>query len=251
VEGRDLKIVHLSDWHGVFVVPQLPEADVYVVTGDMLPNDETLVLQSHEGRTITTNDHAAINWFIDVEGWHRIGSIIERKHEVEFQSQWIKDHPFRKNVGIPDHARVVVVRGNHDYIDLEPWIGGNCFEVKDAGYETISFDDVSFGGIRGVCLINGRYADELDEASFYDRVQTIHSDVNVLVTHSPPKGILATAKSGEDYGSQALRRYVDARAFASRPLKAHLFGHVHMPKQEKLGDTLFSNAATSVQEIEL
>jgi Icc-related predicted phosphoesterase len=50
----------------------------------------------------------------------------------------------------------------------------------------------------------------------------IPPDTDILITHSPPHGILDRVKSGEIVGSPSLERTT-----RDYPLKLHVFGHIH------------------------
>jgi Icc-related predicted phosphoesterase len=50
----------------------------------------------------------------------------------------------------------------------------------------------------------------------------VPQDVDILVTHSPPFGILDTSAKGRHGGSKALREVT-----LSRKPKFHIFGHIH------------------------
>ncbi|MEA2721964.1 MAG: hypothetical protein QOJ39_3828 [Candidatus Eremiobacteraeota bacterium] len=68
----------------------------------------------------------------------------------------------------------------------------------------------------------------------------IPAEVDVLVTHGPPRGILdRTAHDGEHVGCPYLLAAVQARRVG-----AHVFGHIHEGYgQERHGGTLFVNAS--------
>jgi len=55
-----IKITHISDWHGAFRC--VPEADVYVCTGDMLKNFISLYLDPYtdEARRLVEPDHEGL-----------------------------------------------------------------------------------------------------------------------------------------------------------------------------------------------
>jgi len=64
-------------------------------------------------------------------------------------------------------------------------------------------------------------------------------DMDVLVTHGPPKGIMDKIESGLGIGCEYLREFVDR----VKP-KYHFFGHNHAGAGVQTnGDTLFVNSA--------
>lgn len=170
-----------------------------------------------------------------------IGTSIDRSNEIVKQKEWCMMDDFRRRLGEPD-APVIVVKGNHDYIDLADWIGGDVFEFTVDPKRTTTLFGLKFGGIRGINYIRGVWDDELYQHQFDERAEALPDDIDVLVTHIPPYGVLD--KFDEHWGSRSIARYVNRRAYTERPLKAHFFGHVHAVKSAKFGNTLFSNAAT-------
>lgn len=228
-----MKIVHGSDWHGNW--RKLPPADLYILTGDMLPNFHVSHSKDAEAQT---------KW---CEGW-----------------RWSVDEPgFRSCFGSPD-APVVIVRGNHDFYDIGRHFGDNCFEIDDDTTRFAIINGVKIGGTRGVPVIDrpgGRWNDQFDDAEFERRLNLIPIDIDILVTHSPPYQILDYVAiplfdfngriSGEGIrlGSLAVRRFVDN----CDNLKLHVFGHIHEEPgvfTDAAGVT-FSNAATRYNEIDI
>lgn len=206
-----MKICHFSDWHGK--LPTLPEADVYVCTGDMLPNT-------------------------------RMWRWVDKRPEQEKQLAWARENP----VKVPFGATVICVRGNHDFIDA-----GEQFKDANAILEfmdtpsTCVVNGVRFGGFRGVRRIDGEQSDELGERELEARCDELArlGPIDVLVTHGP-----AFDRLDNDYGSRSLRDFMDGR-FAKAP-RAHLFGHIHESKGvETIGGVVYSNAATTVNVVEL
>ena len=60
----------------------------------------------------------------------------------------------------------------------------------------------------------------------------VPTDIDLLLTHSPPYGILdqTLGKEGENIraGSQTIKRYCEKTS-----AKVHIFGHIHEAKGEK------------------
>jgi Icc-related predicted phosphoesterase len=152
---------------------------------------------------------------------------------------------------------VVVCRGNHDFTDIGPYFGGDVHEIGIDPKPVFEIGGLRFGGMRGIPYMIGEWSDELHDAEWDWRVEHLPDDLDVLVTHTPPHGILDSG--GSHYGCRAIRRYVDRRMDETayrggKPLRAHLFGHVHERHGfHRFGDrgTIFSNAATTVKELDL
>lgn len=238
-----MKVVHFSDWHGSTEI--LPSGDVYVCTGDMMPNFPLLILDGNDarGKRLTWDP---ISQNSPPLGSYVVGQELDPSRERRLQLRWQKSHPARKELGIPDSAHVLVVKGNHDFVPLAGWFGGNVFEITDDPTRVFTLFGLRWGGCRGVDII-GCWADELRLEEFYDRAMGIPPDIDVLLTHTPPAGILSN-----QWGSPAVASYVSKRMLTDGGLQAHLFGHVHEKYGvETRGGTLFSNAATHVNVVDL
>ncbi|HLT42766.1 MAG TPA: hypothetical protein VKZ95_08690 [Sphingobacteriaceae bacterium] len=63
-----------------------------------------------------------------------------------------------------------------------------------------------------------------NETWFYDeKVIKIPSDIDILISHGPSRGILDRTLEGKNVGSTALEAYLK---YIGRP-KLHVFGHIH------------------------
>lgn len=202
-----MRIVHFSDWHGR--QEALPLADIYICTGDMLPN---------------------FHWPISAA------------REELLQRDWISSQIRLRDLFESPNAPCIVVRGNHDFTDLAPYVGGEVYEI---GVKPTVFTlrGLVFGGVRGVPWINDMWSDELGPPEEYDLWRTVPSSIDVLVTHGPPSGVL-----DDGYGSRRIASYVNRH-----PCKLHLFGHIHEHGGEVVAyeDMRFSNAATTFNVIDL
>lgn len=248
-----MRIVHFSDWHGGAF--DLPPADLYACTGDMLPNFRVYDIDLKSG------GRAVWEHNLDLLGEPPVpqppGSFVKRPpdpaRERDLQARYLKEkgHGYmRKRLGTPE-APVICCRGNHDFVDLRPMFGGRVFEIGEDATVWSRFGPLKIGGVRGVRRHRGRWSDELTEADFSDRARQLPSDLDVLITHAPPAGILDDAPAGS-IGLSSLRSYAARHDPSLQPLKAHLYGHVHEAKGTvAFGGTLFSNAATGWHVIDL
>lgn len=206
-----MRIIHFSDWHAKAPLPQLPPADLYVCTGDMLPDLSP-----------------------------------KRPRKVIEQTAWRDANPFPRL-----DAPLIVVRGNHDFVALAPWfrLTDTVFEITDDPERTFTHQGVKFGGCRGIQEMGGNYwADELRDAEFRWRADHLPTDLDVLVTHAPCKGIL-----DDGWGAGALSSYVNSRVGRGDALRFHLFGHIHEHggQEVRYSSVTFSNAATTIRELEI
>lgn len=221
-------LCHFSDWHGEW--GDLPKADVYVCTGDMFYN------------------------------YPNMRGMIEERRETFLQAREARRQKCRKFLGNPD-AHVVTVRGNHDFTSLSPlFTGGPVYEICDPE-ESFEIEGRKFGGMRGIPWIGGTWSDERQRADLDTDALELPMDLNVMVTHAPPYGLLdaAPAMSGrggwEHTGVNGFSHYHAARAYHNLypyDYKLHCFGHIHEGfGTRREDDTLFSNAATGYHLIEV
>ena len=136
-------------------------------------------------------------------------------HEVESFGRFLARLP---------HAHKVVVAGNHDFACEEtPQEArealGEVHYLFDSGVE---LDGVRFWGSPWQPVFMN-WAFNLPRGEPLRAVwERMPSDVDVLVTHGPPHGILDETHRGQHVGDEALRQ----RVLAVRP-RLHLFGHIH------------------------
>jgi len=191
-------ICHFSDFHGEWYL--LPEADVYICTGDMLDNYPT----------------------------KNFGGI-DRNREIFLQAKALRKIDGRQYLGNPK-APVVICRGNHDFVSLARLFdGGDTYEMGDEA-TLYTINGVHFGGVRGINAIgnDNTWADELDFTSWVERTQKLAVNIDILVTHAPPYGILDGAYGGDLCGSTALHGYLQRRMYTGKTnVRLHCFGHIH------------------------
>lgn len=214
-----MQIVHFSDWHGTQV--DLPAADLYVCTGDMLPNFPF--------------DHRDFRRFPD--------PLIERRNERMRQTEWALSHPMRPRLGSPD-SPVICVRGNHDFVDIAPLFAG-CDVVELVENELRTVCGMRVTGHRGIPMISGYFSDELRRKDLIARVRAMPS-ADLYLTHYPPFGVMDSEMGYglDDMAELLVERHADSRAL-------HLFGHIHEcgGGVETRGNVTFSNAATTFNVI--
>lgn len=253
-----MRIVHISDWHGNLF--PIPSADIYVVSGDMLPNFMVATFKRPDGtlRHQRVNTHLLGGEQIPAD-WKLVSrENVIPEDEVLYQEDFRKRCQQGEQLGFTDmmgspFAPVVCVRGNHDFIDLEGFFtGGLTYEIGVDPYVTFDVLGLRFGGFRGIRHIAGEWSDELRPEALDDRARQL-PECDVLVTHCPPEGIL----DGVDTGFGDLEN-VGCAALASRLMrpdsrvKLHCFGHIHgRHGMRTIGPTVFSNAATTVNVIDI
>ena len=140
----------------------------------------------------------------------------ERSHEqVARLDDWFGNQLF---------DRIFVVGGNHDF-EIEARVAAqaqpifeNALYLHDEAYQ---YRGVNFYGAPWVPELAG-WAFYLPPNEIYRRWQSIPPDTDVLITHTPPLGILDRNSRGKSCGCPELRKRLDE----IHP-RVHCFGHVH------------------------
>lgn len=261
-----MKIVHVSDTHGKF--PMLPKADLYVVTGDVYPNFCTfkyLVPTKMGDREVLWDPNGpvvdpSIPKFSKPQGFC-VDRITDPAREERLQKMWAEKFVsevggnYRRLYLANPEAPVILCRGNHDFTDLSPlFSGGPVWEVDLDSEMTFEFGGLKVGGMRGINYIGGEWSDEMSSEELRDQAGRLPQDLDLLVSHAPPEGVLDNFCA--HFGVAAMATYHNVRAYsgaAPKPPLAHFFGHIHENggKVVTLGGTLFSNGATKHNVVEL
>lgn len=239
-----MKIVHFSDWHWNF--QKLPKADLYVCTGDMLPNFPVRDTGIRKGYTINPENEA--------------------KKQTEILNYWIKNTGGFANLVYSTDIPIVCVRGNHDFIDLKHMFSGCNFVHEFIDNEQIDIHGFKLTGHRGIPFIENRWSDETNRNDLFDKAFKMQAS-DIFITHYGPKNILDSEieetysrNRTYHYGLDGLSDLLENKRI--NDVAAHLFGHVH----ESYGmvfkgpgsliggsgwQIVYSNAAGGINEIEL
>jgi Icc-related predicted phosphoesterase len=143
--------------------------------------------------------------------------------------------------GTLKYKYILCISGNHDM-----WAEGNYGATKNclsnAIYlenELVEIEGYKFYGSPVTPAFNS-WAFNKDRGEDIARVwRQIPEDIDVLITHGPPKGILDRAVSGEHFGCDDLLYH----AVRVAPT-AHCFGHIHESYgKKKVGGTTFINCS--------
>ena len=143
-------------------------------------------------------------------------------------------------LGQQEFHRILCVGGNHDFeMQSRAERGGpvlrNAEYLQDRAYE-----------YRGVRFYGSPWTPELVDWAYYldddqlrERWELIPDEVEVLITHTPPFGILDRNSSGRNCGCRELQR----RLLDLSP-RIHCFGHIHASAgTTRQNGTTFVNAA--------
>lgn len=135
---------------------------------------------------------------------------------------------FAEWMGNQNYRHRVFIAGNHDnqLINWNPAKYVECDYLCDSGteFEGLKIWGIPwskrFIGMNPHCMAFTYY----DENWFYDeKVAKIPHDVDILITHSPPYGILDKVTDGYSVGSPSLYNWLK---YVGRP-RLHVFGHIH------------------------
>ena len=117
-----------------------------------------------------------------------------------------------------DYRYKILVGGNHDsYMEdesaktIQKLLPNNCYYLFHSG---VTIEGVKFWGVP-------LYISENISGVYFDLIEKIPSDTDILVTHQPPHGILDNSDP-YNYGCRELLDVVST----IRP-QYHLFGHIH------------------------
>jgi len=137
------------------------------------------------------------------------------------------------------YAHKVFIAGNHDDCLFGADINGlpdNCHYLYDNG---VTIEGMRFFGIP-------MFVEDDISDNYTKMLEHITTDIDVLITHQPPFGILD--KSGHyHFGNKVLSEKV--REILP---KAHLFGHIHVANGlYQNGHVMYSNAALVDEDYEL
>ena len=148
---------------------------------------------------------------------------------IEFL-EWFIDLP---------HPHKILIAGNHDDCLRGEAIEGlpyNCHYLDCSG---VNIHGVSFYGIP-------LFMQDLMEGNMESKYEDIPADIDVLITHQPPLGILDDDGSNEYGSAELLARVLDICP------KVHLFGHIHNATGIHAGKyTAFSNGSVVDQNYQI
>ncbi|WP_415921681.1 metallophosphatase domain-containing protein [Tateyamaria sp. SN6-1] len=125
--------------------------------------------------------------------------------------------------GQQDFAHILCIGGNHD-LTLEAHVGAGTDPFRNATFlhdSAAVIDGVTFHGAPWVPQLRD-HAFFADDDALRAAWAAIPAQVDVLITHTPPAGILDVSSRGLALGCPHLAR----RVMAVRPA-LHCFGHVH------------------------
>ncbi len=198
-----MRLVATSDFHGKLDPAALPPGDVLVLAGDLLAD---------------APDDAR-----DPVGWQA-----ERLRELDVL---LGDLAFRE---------VLLVAGNHDgVLQVRPELGRALRAARCLQDEPCELEGVRFWGSPWQPHLSKHPFFMPDGREAWALYRRIPEGTDVVITHTPPWGVLDSWEPGVGLGGRMLR----ARVAALRP-RVHVFGHMHPSYGAvQVGPTRFYNAA--------
>lgn len=150
-------------------------------------------------------------------------------HEVIDFIDWYKDAPYKIKI---------FVAGNHDTSIEASLITKRNFE--EAGIYYLENESIQINGIKiwgsPFTPSFGNWAFMRARHKMIDIWDMIPEDVDILVTHGPPKGILDYAPHNEASGNAHFQCgcvNLAKQLKRLKNLKVHMFGHIHNNKSDK------------------
>jgi Icc-related predicted phosphoesterase len=219
-----MNFLHFSDLHGK--LPAIPTK---------YHGTEVIVILSGD-----ICDNYPDNWIPGIKlgdsftpmGWrdHWNFRKIDFVKEAELQNQWIETVllPYLTKCNIKSD-NVIAIRGNHDWADFEKYFGNSL----NVGAKNLTLQGIKFGLLTGVPQFTGEWFDEIDELTFENRIKELDSEIEILVTHSPPYGILDRGHGQTNIGSPIIYKALFGKSVFENispyfnKLRFHLFGHAH------------------------
>lgn len=164
-------------------------------------------------------------------------TMVGRLEKIEEFGNWLRDSPF---------DGVVIIAGNHDILfQKEPEKAREMLSKHDKIHyledDGCRIDGISFYGSPWQPEFSYGWAFTLTaEKELRNKWHSIPSNVQVLITHGPPAGILDLTINGRHAGSTSLLAEINQRL---KP-QLHLFGHIHESYGIcKIEETEFVNAS--------
>ena len=206
------RYVFISDTHDKLQYMNIPNGDVLIHAGDFsCRGTEEEIIRFNEA--ISRLPHT-----------HKI--VIAGNHELTFDIE--NEEPLKRKFPVVEHLDFKIVKK----------LLTSCIYLEDSG--------IMIGGYKLYgspwSRINGNMAFNLNDEDIRNKWELIPKDTNILLTHSPPKGILDKNCKEKNHGCSILLEYVEE----IRPM-LHLFGHIH----ESYGifrtpSTIFINGSSCV-----
>lgn len=143
---------------------------------------------------------------------------------------------------LKQYKHKILIAGNHDFMferfpekAKKMILDSNIIYLNN---ESVKIDGVNFYGTP-YSQVFRTWAFNLEEDDLKENWKKIPDDTDILITHTPPFGILDETMKNEKLGSKSLKKELKR----IKP-KIHCFGHIHQGHGiKKTKDTTFINAS--------
>lgn len=202
-------IAALSDFHNYFF--DLPKADVLIIAGD--------------------------------------ATMMGTPGELQQLSDWLSTQ-------IEKYSYVIVIHGNHDKgFDSEYSALAKEFLTK-IGVLYLNHEFIKVAGLK---IFGSPFIPQIGKSKFWasevprgDQIakkwKDIPENLDILITHGPPYGVLDKGICRENYGCYDLKHRIETMKL---PPKIHIFGHVHSGAGNiKIGKTEYFNVSIMDEQYE-
>ncbi len=211
-----MKIVVVSDTHTMHRQIELPDGDVLIHCGDW----------THRGEEHAITDF--LDWLASQP--HKFKIFIAGNHELSLE-------------GVTREKSLKLIKSYTDTIN-------NLYFLENSG---VTIDGLNFYGSPVTPYFCGWAFNVQRGKDIAAEWKKIPDNVNVLITHGPPYGILDLV---EDFGSNKGRdlhqgcKDLEERIKDLREVELHCFGHLHTDggKSEKVKGVTYVNAAICTEE---
>ncbi len=183
----------------------------------------------------------------DTHGLHRnlelpIGDVIIHAGDFCNRGSERQMHDFLDWYKETDFAHKILIGGNHDTFaarhpqEFEGLLAGEITYLNDSGCR---INGLSCWGSPVQPDLVGWPFGKRRGAQMKVHWDMVPEEVDILITHTPPYGILDKPRTGRHLGCEEL-----SKKLATISPKVHIFGHVHASYgQETIGETRYINAS--------
>lgn len=212
-----VKVVAASDIHGKYAKLVIPEGDILVLAGDLLPNFSADKARDSEIQLQWMKD-SFVGWLIGLKSIFEHIIIVPGNHDKAFE---LKEKRCREILSDIDGVKLLINEGT-ELLGKKFW-GSPMSSWFHGQYWSFNLPP----SVNGFCQ------------AAVDLWKQIPSSLDVLITHGPAYGILDKCDDGRMVGCPHLMQEV----FKKQP-KVHICGHIHESYgQASYNGTRFYNAA--------
>ncbi|OQS01246.1 calcineurin-like phosphoesterase [Achlya hypogyna] len=190
-----LRVVCISDTHGRHDDLVVPDGDVLVHAGDFTKRGTHAQIAAFD------------DWLATLPHKHKL--VIAGNHELSLDANWYPTAWKRWHREFQDPVVSKALLRHCTYLENE------TVEIDGVRFFGSPYSPVIPGAIMAFHTMSGSRA-----KAIWGKIPT---DVDVLVTHSPPHGIRDLSVRGEHCGDEDLLEEIKTRV---QP-KYHVFGHIH------------------------